>query len=205
MDKRIRYAIRNYLASGDPQTAEIALNMILRTGMFGEAAAQREPSEPWGTIPFDPDNPPRTARELYLTVPNKITIPDGKWKDVAFALKHVEAVYHDNRADEFAYLVHVHHYVDYTSRDSRSVDLAAIFFDGEPVLIFQTAGRDGRDHRARFVTHPENYRNLCHYLLDLPIMENDWEFRDEELVELDDIDDRLFQFYGVDARNMMND
>jgi hypothetical protein len=177
--------------------------MILRTGAYADAAEEHLPSQPWGTIPYDPDNPPQTANELYLTRPAKITIPDGDYRDIAFALKHVHLVNHQDKADEFAYLIHIHHYVDKDIDYRRSIDLAAIFFDGEPVMVIQDAGRDMRDHSQRFITHPENYKKMCHYIMDLPTMDNAEEFYEEELSDPDTPDLRLFEFYGGDVRTLM--
>ena len=45
--------------------------------------------------------------------------------------------------------------------------LATVWFDSEPVMVIQNAGREGDDHAQRFVTHEATYRAMISYLLSL--------------------------------------
>lgn len=42
--------------------------------------------------------------------------------------------------------------------------LAAVWFDGNPIMVIQNAGREGDDHHARFITDPENYKKMLSYI-----------------------------------------
>ncbi len=72
-----------------------------------------------------------------------------------------------------------------------------IWFDGEPVLIVQDAGRSGQDHRQRWVTDAARYWALLTYMLSKVRLEADNSFDvvdPEKLVYEEDV----FFFYGTD-------
>ena len=75
----------------------------------------------------------------------------------------------------------------------RYVWMNTLWFDGKPVAIVQNAGREGDDHRRRWVTDRESFNQLLAYLLSrAPLPEVD-EFADpdEERYE-----EEVFHFYG---------
>jgi hypothetical protein len=45
--------------------------------------------------------------------------------------------------------------------------LGGVFFAGGPVMIIRNAGREGDDHRSRFITHPASYYDMIKYLASL--------------------------------------
>lgn len=45
--------------------------------------------------------------------------------------------------------------------------LATVWFEGSPVMVIQNAGREGDDHRARFITDPEAYKRMLSYIKSL--------------------------------------
>lgn len=46
--------------------------------------------------------------------------------------------------------------------------LAAVYFDGKPVMITQNAGREGDDHAHRYLLDESVYRELIGYLASRP-------------------------------------
>lgn len=86
--------------------------------------------------------------------------------------------------------------VDETYDDRRYSQMCSIWFDGKPVLIFQEAGRSGRDHFKRWLTDKVAYAEMLSYLIE--------KLSDEPETELDDLIDpdtevypeELLCFYG---------
>lgn len=42
--------------------------------------------------------------------------------------------------------------------------LATVWFEGNPVMIIRNAGREGDDHKSRFVTDPDQYKLMVKYI-----------------------------------------
>lgn len=59
----------------------------------------------------------------------------------------------------------VYYYLNIDHR--RYVELASIWFDGKPVMITQNAGREGDDHKERFITDLPLYMELLKYLMEI--------------------------------------
>ncbi len=57
------------------------------------------------------------------------------------------------------------HYEDFDGR--RTWSLSTVWFDGNPIMITQNAGREGRDHRERFITDAVGYVNMIAYIRTL--------------------------------------
>lgn len=53
-------------------------------------------------------------------------------------------------------------YHNYDGR--RDWDLRTVWFDGNPVMIIQNAGREGDDHKARYITSKDYYIKMVQYL-----------------------------------------
>ncbi|MEC4565382.1 hypothetical protein L8C07_05445 [Paenibacillus sp. CMAA1739] len=70
--------------------------------------------------------------------------------------------------------------------------LASVWFENDPVMIIQNAGREGDDHRRRFITDKEKYKEMIKYIHTL--LETDSEVADCYDPN-DDIPD-LDSFYG---------
>ncbi len=59
----------------------------------------------------------------------------------------------DSDQNEELKRVEIRYYQDYCFDGRRTWTLASVFFDNTPVLIFQRAGREGRDHQGHFITN----------------------------------------------------
>ena len=85
-----------------------------------------------------------------------------------------------------------YHQADYR----RFAFLGTLWFDGHPVAIVQNGGREGDDHKARWITDRERFFALCAYLqskLAPDVAEQD--IHDPESVVYED---DLLCFYGQD-------
>lgn len=85
--------------------------------------------------------------------------------------------------------VYAHQDVDYR----RYQQLGAFYYNGHSVLVYQIAGREGRDYQKVFVIDKQAYADMVQYVrskmpVDVPD-ETDWE---------EDIED-LTYFYGHDV------
>jgi hypothetical protein len=45
--------------------------------------------------------------------------------------------------------------------------LSTVWFDGKPTMIIQNAGREGDDHRERFITDVKEFKNMISYINSL--------------------------------------
>lgn len=71
--------------------------------------------------------------------------------------------------------------------------LATIWFDGNPIMITQNAGREGDDHRERFITDSAQFKNMVKYIESLVYGENSDEVC---LTDPDKKIECLTKFYG---------
>jgi hypothetical protein len=72
-------------------------------------------------------------------------------------------------------------------------ELTTVWFDGQPVMIVQNAGREGDDYHERFITDPHAYADMVGYLRTLlPADLNDPSDVVDPNVERDD----LLAFYS---------
>ena len=71
-------------------------------------------------------------------------------------------------------------------------NVSGVFFDGEPVMIIQNAGREGTDHASRFITDKDRYFKMIEYLRTF-IQEDD---EISDVVSADDDVKGLGKFYG---------
>lgn len=76
--------------------------------------------------------------------------------------------------------------------DRRVWILGGVFFNDKPVMVIQSAGREGRDHRAQFITDRFMYREMLMYIFML----SEVEYLAGELVSPDDDIEDLVEFYG---------
>ncbi|MCY9308843.1 hypothetical protein MOF23_07650 [Bacillus inaquosorum] len=84
-------------------------------------------------------------------------------------------------------------YADYEYDWSRFWRLASVWFEDIPVMIIQNAGRDGDDHRERFITDEKAYENLVSYVKGLIPKE---EVNNPDLIDLEEDITGLSEFYG---------
>lgn len=78
----------------------------------------------------------------------------------------------------------------------RSASMHTIWFDGEPVMLVQSAGRERDDFKQRWITNEKAYVLLCSYIrscLSTGIDPKDVVGPEEEIFE-----DEIFKFYGED-------
>ena len=54
--------------------------------------------------------------------------------------------------------------------------LASVWYENNPIMIIQNAGREGDDHRRRFVTDKEKYKEMIKYIRTL--LESEEEIED---------------------------
>lgn len=73
--------------------------------------------------------------------------------------------------------------------------LAAVFFDGEPVMITQNAGREGDDHVHRFIVDAARYGAMVGHLLSLLREVAFDDHRDTTRISMDDDVAGLTSFY----------
>lgn len=63
--------------------------------------------------------------------------------------------------------VEIRYYKRFNFDGRRFWALASVWFDDAPVMIIQNAGREGDDHAARFITDPEQYTSMVHFIASL--------------------------------------
>lgn len=61
--------------------------------------------------------------------------------------------------------VHIHGYLQVDYR--RFHRLASVWYKGKPVMVIQNAGREGDDHKKRWVTDEATYLEMIGYILSL--------------------------------------
>lgn len=78
------------------------------------------------------------------------------------------------------------------SFDGRRVwQLATVWFEGIPVMVTQTAGREGDDYSKRFVTNQTQFARMCVHIRRLIDVDEV-----DDLVSEDDEIEGLTEFYG---------
>jgi hypothetical protein len=89
-------------------------------------------------------------------------------------------------------------YKDHHYDHRRFWRLAAVYFDGEPVMITQNAGREGDDFHRRFIVDQHRYFGLVRAILEIP---SKMECKGEPLNDLcspdEDLGDALTAFYNA--------
>ena len=106
-----------------------------------------------------------TPNELYKMEPERVT------NDISYLVgcyyNHVKEVGEEWAEYETPFLaerIEVRYLKDYDFDGRRVWKLATVWFDGEPVMITQNAGREGDDHSARFITDGKLFMKMCHYI-----------------------------------------
>ena len=84
---------------------------------------------------------------------------------------------------------------DFDFDGRRCWSLRTVWFDSQPFMITQNAGREGDDHRQRFITDVEIYKKFVDYVKSLT---NSQEYYLEDLIEIDKDYPNLTNFYGND-------
>lgn len=88
--------------------------------------------------------------------------------------------------------IRIHKYFDFDGR--RFWRLASVWLDNQPVMIIQNAGREGDDHRRRFITSEDRFREMCKHIREFLKIEEE---PLEDVVDPNDVIGRpLIAFYG---------
>ncbi|QST02148.1 hypothetical protein IMZ31_22105 (plasmid) [Pontibacillus sp. ALD_SL1] len=141
--------------------------------------------------------------DLYTMPPKKTETCLGSLK--GFGYDHLPEIEEDhlfgleNKNEKVMIKV----YVDYSFDGRRSWKLASVWFDEQPVMVVQNAGREGDDHSARFITSKELFSKMVEYIESLSEEEEtcvgDLYNEDEDVEGLDAFyDHRLSDFYDPD-------
>lgn len=125
-----------------------------------------------------------TANELYNLKPKNVT------KEIYNLYKHIDILdsFCNYEANE---RVEVKEIISYCFDGRRVWNLSTVWFDGNPVMVIQEAGREGDDHVADYVTDKERYREMIQYLRSLEEEDDNYSF-----LEPDKDEPNLTSFYG---------
>ena len=81
--------------------------------------------------------------------------------------------------------------------DGRRIwSLKTVWYDGKPVMIVQNAGREGDDHRYRYITDKASFNLMVDYLKSL--FPPSFDSGEGELISPDEKLEDLYTFYGND-------
>lgn len=141
----------------------------------------------------------RTATQLYALEPQEVST------DLDLLLRNLDGVFpfYVNpfcvHQSEEAPRIRIHWYKEFWFDYRRVWALGGVYFDDQPVMVIRCAGREGDDHRSRFVTDLPRFKVMMMYLCGLAIQ---YELSDpswaEELpvVDPDSEVDKLTEFYS---------
>ena len=140
-----------------------------------------------------------TARELYARKPEVIltTAKFTQWKSYWWGAYYN----HIPEVDQYATYsdtdrIHLRIYKDFNFDGRRVWILASVWFDGNPIMIIQNAGREGDDYACRFITDSAGYHDMVSHISSLRIPDTiDVESIDDP-IDLDQERTDLLDFYG---------
>lgn len=143
--------------------------------------------------------PYRTMREV-LKAPCSSFVYDGWPEWVEFLNVDDLQVYSSIDRDGItrSKRVRTDYIVDYCFDGRRTWTFGIVYFDNEPVLVFQRAGREGDDFKKSYLVSKTQKTKLVAFLRSMLSTENE-----EAEVDLDKVDPYLCQFYGNDIARMM--
>jgi hypothetical protein len=131
--------------------------------------------------------------ELYRRQPEKVTKEIGYLK--GFYYDHIPEINEEWEWELWRLdneKIEIRFYKDHCFDDRRIWRLASVWFDGNPVMIIQNAGREGDDYSRRFITDKNKYIEMIDYIKSL--IRTDNEIKD--LVDLEQECGELVTFYG---------
>ena len=115
-----------------------------------------------------------TPNDLYKMESQSVDIGIGML--FGFYFNHIEEM--DNLiGDDYSYKHNIDHSI-FTKIEVRVIKhfnfdgrrfwrLATVWFEGLPIMVIQNAGREGDDHRERFITDPEAFKRMLSYIKSL--------------------------------------
>lgn len=140
-----------------------------------------------------------TPNELYKIPGDE---PPDKYLLNHDNLPEVWPVYYEpevlDKADWIKIINHGYHQFDYR----RYWQLASVWFMDKPVMIIQEAGREGDDHRKRFITDVPLFWQMAGYLQALRVFKNE---PPKDAIDPDRDDPKLTEFYGNELREFVPD
>jgi len=134
-----------------------------------------------------------TPNELYKMEPERVTNDIGYLSGCYY--NHVREVGEEVSwfAPFEAERIEVRYLKDFDFDGRRVWKLATVWFEGEPVMITQNAGREGDDHSNRYITDGKLFMKMCRYIKTLIPITSSCE---PEAVDPNDDIEGLTVFYG---------
>lgn len=87
-------------------------------------------------------------------------------------------------------------YKDFRFDSRRFWRLCSVWFDGEPVMIIQNAGREGDDHARRIITDRHRYMQMVDHINSLVRIKVFYDELNRDIIEPDSDVPDLIKFYG---------
>lgn len=135
-----------------------------------------------------------TPDELYARAPESLSSDLHFLRGSVF--DHIPELEGNLRQDDPNQRVIIRCYKEFYFDTRRFWRICSVWFDSKPIMIIRNAGREGDDHRSRFVTDAPGYIRMVVYLQTLtqPRCDRDSTIKDEVDPALDIPD--LTTFYG---------
>lgn len=103
--------------------------------------------------------------DLYKRTPEKTGHEIGILKGCYY--DHVPEIPFELPFEDKTKKVKILYYKDFDFDGRRFWRLAGVYFDDRPVMIIQNAGREGDDHRKRFITDQTAYLDMLRHIMTL--------------------------------------
>jgi hypothetical protein len=102
--------------------------------------------------------------ELYVLKPTRIDY--GSWHTISTHFQEDNFSYFDVDTDaiEQTQRMETRTLVDHCSDGRRTWTLQTVWFDGKPVMVVNSSGRDGTEYSERWITDPEQFGKLLAFL-----------------------------------------
>ncbi|MED1125287.1 hypothetical protein [Bacillus atrophaeus] len=136
-------------------------------------------------------------KELYARTPKRVERCLGHLK--GYYYDHIIELTDQYNLDSYYGLeeknekIEIKYYADCCFDGRRTWTLASVWYENKPVMVIQNAGREGDDHRERFITEPKLYDKMLTYIASLlnidTSVKHDIYREDDDIKELDN-------FYG---------
>lgn len=133
-----------------------------------------------------------TANDLYAMQPEAVT--NDVWRLKGYYYNHIPEVTDDFLPDIETDRVEMKLLKDHCFDGRRTWALATVWFDGNPVMVIQNAGREGDDHAERFITDKDKFDEMCAYIRGL--IPREYDRTQEDVFDKDADIPELTYFYG---------
>lgn len=104
------------------------------------------------------------AKEIYTIEPESVSNELGTLK--GFYYDHIPEIT-ENLWGVETDRIEINTLKDFDFDGRRCWTLRTVWFDGEPIMILQNAGREGDDHAKRFITDLPLYKKMVVYIKSL--------------------------------------